>query len=73
MKNLAILNEAQGPWTFEKDASGKNGPVMIGTSANDYLFGYSLDSQNQIKKILASCALTVWQYTLHRQTQVDQK
>jgi len=54
MKNLAILNEAQGPWTFEKDASGKNGPVMIGTSANDYLFGYSLDSQNHIKKIVIS-------------------
>lgn len=49
MKNLAILNEAQGPWTFEKD-----GPVMIGTSANDYLFGYSLDSQEQIKKIVIS-------------------
>lgn len=54
MKNLAILNEAQGPWTFEKDTSDKNTPVMIGTSSNDYLFGYSLDSQDQIKKIVIS-------------------
>ena len=52
IQNLAVLNDAQGPWTFEKDTSDKNTPVMIGTSSNDYLFGYSLDSQDQIKKIV---------------------
>lgn len=49
--NLAVLNEAQGPWTFEKESLDKEEVTMIGTSANDYLFGYTLDDQQRIKAI----------------------
>lgn len=54
IKNLGILNESQGPWTFEKEPLDGKEVTMIGTSANDYLFGYTLDDKNRIKAIAIS-------------------
>lgn len=54
MQNLSVLEGAQGPWAFEKEAEDMKETVMIGTSSNDYLFGYTVDDANQIKKIIIS-------------------
>lgn len=54
MQNMSVLESAQGPWTFEKEASSERETVMIGTSSNDYLFGYTVDNSNQITKIVVS-------------------
>jgi len=59
MQGLAALEGAQGPWTFEKEAEDEKGIVMIGTSANDYLFGYTVDTAGQITKIAISQPIPV--------------
>src|SRR3989344_7898164 len=54
MQKLSILEGGQGPWTFEKEAQNEKETVMIGTSSNDYLFGYTVDKELQITKIVIS-------------------
>lgn len=54
IQNMSALEGAQGPWTFEKEGDDKTETAMIGTSANDYIFGYTVDSSNQITKIVIS-------------------